>query len=266
MEERLAGKLLVATPELVDPNFFRTVVLILEHDEVEGALGIVLNRATDANVADYLPEWAPFATPPLVHVGGPVAPEVAIGVVDTPATPPETWAPVVADIGLLDLSTGPSEVGGVLRARIFAGYAGWMAGQLEAELLMRSWFVVDAEEGDVFTNRPGSLWRTVLRRQPGRLAWYANFPRTWPSTEMIRGRLPRIDPSHALRWAGDRNRPQAAHRHPQHRPHPQCRATPVGVGGTMDRRCRRGRQGGVGRPTYGRGGHRSPRSPGLQGS
>ncbi len=176
MVESLAGKLLVATPELLDPNFVRTVVLVVEHDDVEGVLGIVLNRPTDESVADYLPEWAPFATPPVVHVGGPVTPEVAIGVVDTPGEPPEQWSPVVADIGLIDLSTPPAVVGGVLRARVYAGYAGWVAGQIEAELMLRSWFVVDAEPGDVFCVDPLGLWRTVLRRQPGPLAWYADFP------------------------------------------------------------------------------------------
>lgn len=176
MVDSLAGKLLVATPELVEPNFHRTVVLVVEHDDVEGALGLVLNRPSEAEVADYLPEWGPFVEPPVVHVGGPVTPDVAIGVVDTPVDPPEAWAPVVADIGLFDLTTSPDAVGGVLRARVFAGYAGWVAGQLEAELMVRSWFVVDAEPTDVFTDDPAGLWRAVLRRQPGPLAWYANFP------------------------------------------------------------------------------------------
>jgi putative transcriptional regulator len=176
MVDSLAGKLLVAAPELIDPNFFRTVVLIVEHDDVEGALGLVLNRPSDAEVGDYLPEWAPFTSPPVVHVGGPVTPDVAIGIVDTPVDPPETWAPVIGDIGLFDLSTLPEGVGGVVRARVFAGYAGWVAGQLEAELLLRSWFVVDASPEDVFTEDPEGLWRRVLRRQPGPLSWYADYP------------------------------------------------------------------------------------------
>ena len=176
MVDSLAGKLLVATPELVDPNFFRTVVLIVEHDDVEGALGVVLNRPSDAQVAEYLPEWASYTAPPVVHVGGPVTPDVAIGIVDTPVEPPESWTPVVGDIGLFDLSTSPAEVGGVVRARVFAGYAGWVAGQLEAELLVRSWFVVDAAADDVFTDDPAGLWRRVLRRQQGPLSWYADYP------------------------------------------------------------------------------------------
>ncbi len=177
MFESLAGKLLIAGPNLIDPNFLHTVVLILEHDEIEGALGVVLNRPTDAAVAEYLPAWAGAAPPPAtVFVGGPVTPEVALGIADTPGAPPADWEPAVGNVGLIDLSLLPDEVGGVLRVRVFAGYAGWVAGQLELELATQSWFVVDAEPGDAFTSEPEQLWRTVLSRQTGRLAWYAHYP------------------------------------------------------------------------------------------
>ena len=75
----LRGKLLVATPDLEDPNFFRTVVLVLEHN-LEGALGVVLNRPSAADVSELLPDWAVVAAdPPVVFLGGPVQPESAIG-------------------------------------------------------------------------------------------------------------------------------------------------------------------------------------------
>lgn len=177
MAESLAGKLLVATPDLDDPNFFRTVVFIVEHDDVEGALGLVLNRPTDAPVAEHLPAWRDAAAdPPVVFVGGPVTPEVAVGVVADPGHPPETWAAAFGTIGLADLSGSPDDLGGVERCRVFAGYSGWVPGQIEMELALDSWFVVDAEPGDVFSADPAALWRTVLRRQPSRLSWFANFP------------------------------------------------------------------------------------------
>ncbi len=75
----IAGKLLVATPSLSDPNFYRTVILLLQHDE-EGALGVVLNRPSTEPLEAHLPDWAPKSDPPIVFVGGPVAPEVAIGI------------------------------------------------------------------------------------------------------------------------------------------------------------------------------------------
>ena len=177
MAESLAGKLLIATPELDDPNFFRSVVFIVEHDDVEGALGLVLNRPTDATVAEHLPLWRDAAAEPaVVYVGGPVTPEVAIGVVANPAQPPEGWVPSFGSVGLADLAGSPDDLGGVERCRVFAGYSGWVPGQLEMELAVNSWFVVDAEVADVFSADPEHLWRTVLGRQGSNLSWFANYP------------------------------------------------------------------------------------------
>src|SRR3954468_18162288 len=76
--ESLTGRLLVATPALRDPNFERTVVLVVAHEE-GGALGVVLNRATEVQVADVLGGWGALAgDPPVVFEGGPVQPEAAI--------------------------------------------------------------------------------------------------------------------------------------------------------------------------------------------
>lgn len=177
MTESLAGKLLVATPDLDDPNFFRSVVLVVEHDDEEGALGLVLNRPTDATVAEHLPDWELVAADPaVVFVGGPVTPEIAIGLIDNPGAPPEEWAPALGQIGLVDLALAPADVGGVARCRVFAGYSGWVAGQLDMEVALGSWFVVDALGGDVFSADPQDLWRAVLRRQGTRISWFANFP------------------------------------------------------------------------------------------
>lgn len=176
MGASLAGRLLVAAPHLLDPNFYRTVVYIAEHGE-SGALGLVLNRITDAPVADHLPDWAPHVThPAFVFVGGPVSNEVAVGLARAPSIVPESWSPGFDGSGLIDLAAGPEAVGGLDALRVFSGYSGWMEGQLEEELETDSWFVVPALPSDLFTGDPERLWRDVLRRQPGRLSLYANFP------------------------------------------------------------------------------------------
>jgi putative transcriptional regulator len=175
----LVGQLLVATPALADPNFARAVVLILQHDD-DGALGVVVNRATSVPVGDVLPSWEDLATaPPVLFHGGPVSRNSALGLARVAAADKEPigWRRLEGPVGLVDLDT-PTELisGGLGDLRIFAGYAGWAAGQLEAEIDSGSWFVVDALPGDAFVTRPADLWRSVLRRQPGELAMVSTFP------------------------------------------------------------------------------------------
>lgn len=175
--DSLQGRLLVAVPGMYDPNFDRTVVLLLEHTE-DGALGLVLNRPSETGVDEALPGWEPVAaTPPVVFVGGPVAPTGALALGTVTSGDVEGWTPVLGPVGLLDLSRAPAEAGSeVARARLFAGHAGWTAGQLEGEIAAGGWFVVDAEPDDALFSDPAQLWPAVLARQPGRLAWFANCP------------------------------------------------------------------------------------------
>ncbi len=172
----VAGRLLVATPLLLDANFYRTVLYIAEHN-LDGALGVVLNRPTKEPVMEHLPEWVPhLSDPAVVFVGGPVANEIAVGMIREPSLEPSGWQTSLPGIGLIDLAAGPEAVGSVSGARVFSGYAGWVAGQLEAELVTSSWVILDAVPEDLFTVDPDGLWRSVLRRQPGRLSMYAMFP------------------------------------------------------------------------------------------
>ncbi|MBM3139388.1 MAG: YqgE/AlgH family protein [Chloroflexi bacterium] len=178
MTTTLAGKLLVASPALLDPNFHRTVVLLCAHDE-QGAFGVVLNRPLPARVGDHLPGWTrAVAWPDQVFGGGPVEPTVAIavGLSEEPCEEP-WWTPVAGGLGLVALGEDPAAVlPTVSRLRVFSGYAGWGGGQLESELLGESWFVVDARPEDAFTDNPERLWHNVLRRQPGSLAMFAFVP------------------------------------------------------------------------------------------
>jgi putative transcriptional regulator len=179
----LAGRLLVAIPTLPDPNFERSVVLLLDH-EGEGAVGVILNRPTDASLPAQLPGWASLAAAPaVVFVGGPVAPDAAIGLGRAdPAVAQEGFLPLPggsarAELGTVDLSLVPADAAPtVTEVRVFAGYAGWGAGQLEIELARGDWIVVDAEPGDAFCDEPDELWRAVLRRQRGPLSRLARFP------------------------------------------------------------------------------------------
>ena len=175
-----AGSLLVATPALVDPNFARSVVLLLDHDD-DGSLGVVLNRPTAVEVHSVLPDWASSVdAPEVLFEGGPVSPDAALAVSLVPRVEgpdPIGFRRLYDDTGIVDLDT-PVEVlaPAMTRMRIFAGYAGWGSGQLAAEIDEGSWYVVTSTAHDVFDDHPGKLWHTVLRRQPGELAWVSTRP------------------------------------------------------------------------------------------
>lgn len=169
----------MATPGLVDPNFDRTVVLVLEHGD-EGALGVVLNRSGPLSVSETFHDWARITSrPPSVFIGGPVAAETVITLAHAtdPDAPPEEWVPVFGGVGVLNVGSSPDGVALLIDGmRVFAGYAGWAPGQLEGEIEAGGWFVVDAQPDDVFTADPELLWAAVMRRQPGRLSLFAACP------------------------------------------------------------------------------------------
>jgi putative transcriptional regulator len=173
----LRGQLLVAAPPLADPNFDGSVVLLLEHGD-DGALGIVVNRPTDATLASVLPEWRPHASAPAVlFSGGPVAPEAVIALARGGHESAPGWVPVLGEVGTVDIGRDPVDLEfGLDDLRVFVGYSGWAPGQLEGELAQDAWFVVALERSDPFSPRPEQLWRDVLRRQRGRVAMFAHYP------------------------------------------------------------------------------------------
>jgi putative transcriptional regulator len=179
-ESTLTSRLLVATPLLVEPTFNRAVILLLEHTKDGGALGLVLNRPDEAAVADVVPSVADLASEPAVlFSGGPVSPSTALALgLARPGAEPEGWTPVLPPIVTVDLDHDPALLTTTLRAlRVFAGYAGWSPGQLEAEIEQGAWYVVDALPGDPFLTDPTALWPLVLRRQGWPLAAVAVCPR-----------------------------------------------------------------------------------------
>lgn len=179
MDEWQTGRLLVATPALEDPNFERTVVLILDHDD-DGALGVVLNRASELSVDEALAGWSDLvARPQVVFGGGPVEPTaiVALGRATASVPADEGVSARLDRIRLVDLGEDPVLAAADLeRVRVFAGYAGWGPGQLELEVDAGAWFTIDADPADVFTADPERLWQAVLRRQPDELALFSTFP------------------------------------------------------------------------------------------
>jgi putative transcriptional regulator len=177
-DQSLKGRLLVSTPGLRDPNFDRTVVLVLEHD-ADGALGLVLNRPSATPVEDVLPAWHPITSdPPVVFSGGPVDGSAAICLGSTrPGVVTDAVQPISPTLGVVDLDSDPGLLAiDVAYVRVFAGYAGWGGGQLDDEVDAGGWFVVDALPGDAFSVAPGGLWRSVLRRQGGRTALFSTYP------------------------------------------------------------------------------------------
>lgn len=178
MEPR-PGSLLIASPELADPNFADSVILLLDTDE-SGALGVVLNKPTPVPVVDVLEPWRDAVdAPEVLFQGGPVATDGALGLArlrdadDEPVGFKRTFG----DVGLVDLDSPVDLVAGSLQAmRVFAGYAGWGQGQLEVEVAEGSWYVVGSISGDLFREDTTTLRRDVLRRQPGDLAWASTRP------------------------------------------------------------------------------------------
>ncbi len=165
------GHLLIASPLLEDPNFARSVVLIGDHGP-DGTFGIVLNRPLGIDTDDDLPEWTRWlAEPATLFGGGPVAPETILGV----ASGAEAEGAIDGEIALVNLSEPPPA--DLRQVRLFAGHAGWGAGQLAGELAAEAWFVVHRAPGDVHTSEPELLWRNVLRRQRGDLQLLSFYPR-----------------------------------------------------------------------------------------
>ncbi|HVM67066.1 MAG TPA: YqgE/AlgH family protein [Acidimicrobiales bacterium] len=177
-DARVNGALLVATPRLKDPNFDRTVVMLLDHND-QGAIGVVLNRPSELAASEALPDWSShIAEPAVVFVGGPVAPGSAICLAEAPRGPAgEGWQPLFDGLGTVDVSRSPADLAVEIAAlRVFAGYAGWAGGQLEAEIEAGAWVVVPGGRDDAMSADPATLWGDVLRRQGGVVSAMAAFP------------------------------------------------------------------------------------------
>jgi putative transcriptional regulator len=175
MDESLRGKLLIASPVLSDPNFARTVVLLTEHNE-DGAMGIVLNRPSETAVGSVAPDLEQITGGEPIHVGGPVQPEALVLLAEFTDLEAAAWI-VVADVGLASADVDLAElVDSVRRGRVYAGYSGWGAGQLEAEMEEESWIVEPPLPTELFPEDPAELWSDVLARKGGQYSLIARMP------------------------------------------------------------------------------------------
>src|SRR5262245_16121363 len=161
------GVLLVARPELADPNFRETVVLVTRHPG-GGAVGVILNRPTPLRVNQLLPEHQAFRErADRIFSGGPVSPRNVVAVFRAKERP-EAALRVLPDVyltldgvvldELLRRPDAPREL------RVYAGYAGWAPGQLEAEIARDDWYVLEPDADTIFRADPATLWRDLMRR------------------------------------------------------------------------------------------------------
>jgi putative transcriptional regulator len=174
--EPAAGRLLVATPLLGDPNFARTVVYLLEHDG-GGTVGVILNRPSHTPVGQVLPDWHDAVSgPAVVFGGGPVQPDGALCLGQLESGMPGIRE-VVDGVSTIDLDGDVAVIAPIARRlRVFAGHAGWSPGQLDAERAEGAWWVLAGGPEDLFSADPRTMWQVVLRRQPPPLSLLSTFP------------------------------------------------------------------------------------------
>ncbi|MFN0029144.1 MAG: YqgE/AlgH family protein [Acidimicrobiales bacterium] len=200
------GRLLVATPVIDEPIFFRTVIGLLEHDDDVGTLGVVLNRPGELLVHEAIPRWSDAAgLPPVLFRGGPVAESSALALAALPGSGPgsgqspparsssgeaepqpepepadpvsEGLTPLFEGLAVLDLDRDPALIlPWVARVRFYHGYAGWGPRQLQGELRAGAWWVLPSMPMDWFSETPTMLWGQVLARLGGSWTMWANAP------------------------------------------------------------------------------------------
>src|SRR5437764_1308126 len=129
--ESVRGQLLIAGPSLIDPNFWRTVVLVIEHSD-EGALGLVLNRVSETTIGEAVPQIQELVDlDDLLSIGGPVQPSSVIVLAEF-EDPTDAALIAFEDVGVLGTGSSPEQLSaGVRAARAFVGHAGWGPGRLE---------------------------------------------------------------------------------------------------------------------------------------
>jgi putative transcriptional regulator len=158
------GAFLYAAPRLREPNFSETVVVLIEYGP-KGAMGLVIDRPTGTLASEALKDAKALGRVP-VYWGGPVQPDAIFGLVRT-AHPSKGAVSVFPDVFLTgkrkDLETAAREGKADERVRLYLGYTGWRAGQLEGEVLRNGWLVTPGDPAAVFSPEPEKLWRKAYR-------------------------------------------------------------------------------------------------------
>ena len=173
VRELAAGKLLVAARGLPDPNFSQTVILLAQHS-AEGSMGLVINHRTDVPVARLFPnlKQAQGQTSAL-YVGGPVSQDGVLALLRSTSPAPDSRR-VLEDVYMVATAKAIEEpiMAGIdqSRFRVYLGYAGWGAGQLERETVHGSWHVFRADGAVIFDPQPETVWQRQIRRTEERMA------------------------------------------------------------------------------------------------
>jgi putative transcriptional regulator len=173
----LQGKLILDSGKLIGSFFDRTVILMCRHDDT-GAFGLVVNRSTNQTLGSVVTGKIPksIADMPL-FVGGPVQPEMLSFLVETEADPQSEIAPwVTMGHSLRDLEQLFVSSKKPTRIRVFAGYSGWAAGQLEQEQEYGGWLNHPASASLVFHTQPQKLWQHILKLKGGVFSLMADSP------------------------------------------------------------------------------------------
>ena len=184
-DDLAVGRLLVASRDLGDPNFAKTVILLVHYTEGQGAVGLVVNKRTDVPISRVfhdLKEASGRKDP--VYIGGPVELNSVLALLKAPAKP-EGADKVFGDVYLIsnkDLLT--KTLGSSAEATVFhtyIGYAGWGAGQLEHEVELGAWHIMPADAGTVFHADPDSVWPRLIHRTEAQIAWGFTYTPPLPS-------------------------------------------------------------------------------------
>jgi putative transcriptional regulator len=169
------GKLLVASRHLTDPNFAETVILLLDYAK-EGAMGVILNRPTEVDLATVMPEIKALKKrKDIISLGGPVGRENVLLLVRSPH-PLERAQQIFGDCYIIANQKVLTHLIGAgnpnLKLRAFVGYAGWAPSQLEAEVSRRDWHIVSADATTVFDTAADKMWPTLIKSSE--LEWASN--------------------------------------------------------------------------------------------
>ena len=164
----MKGTFLVASPNLSDPNFRHTVVLICEHNHEQGTLGVIVNRPTDVLLSEALPQISVLkATSYQVFWGGPVQQHnllMLFRLTQPPTDPKEVMTGVYLGGNPDTLTQVITKPNPTETFRAFAGYAGWAPGQLEYEMSLGSWAIVTADAASIFDKDPNGLWVDLVEK------------------------------------------------------------------------------------------------------
>jgi putative transcriptional regulator len=175
------GKFLVASRRLGDPNFAETVVLLIEYGQT-GAMGVVINRPTEAQLSTLLPEVKGLQRTDAVYLGGPVGRSQMIILVRSRNQPKESlqvFADVYTISGRTALQHLIDEAGTSAQFRAYLGYAGWGPGQLAMEVSQGGWYILPADAATMFDKAAAEMWPELIRRSEAEWVMNLKAPR-WP--------------------------------------------------------------------------------------